>query len=68
MSVDSFIDDEVGYANWLAGHPHGYVVNIQRSLNPSTARLHRRLPDRHRHAATRQHLDGRVHQALFRLG
>ncbi len=30
-----------GYLNWTAAHSDGYVINIQRSLNPIDARLHR---------------------------
>ena len=40
MSVDVFRDDDRGYAAWLAVHAQGYVLNIQRSLNPSDARVH----------------------------
>ncbi|MGO8889662.1 MAG: hypothetical protein ACLP8X_30825 [Streptosporangiaceae bacterium] len=41
MSVDQFRDDDRGYLAWTAAHPGGYVINIQRSLNPGDARLHR---------------------------
>lgn len=33
-------DDDKGYAAWLAANAGGYVLNIQRSLNPSDARVH----------------------------
>lgn len=36
-----FIDDDAGYQDWLAERPAGFVINIQRSLNTSDARLHR---------------------------
>lgn len=41
MSVDEFRDDDRGYLAWTTAHPDGYVINIQRSLNPADARLHR---------------------------
>lgn len=41
MSVDWFQDDDHGYLAWTAAHPSGHVINIQRSLNPGNARLHR---------------------------
>lgn len=40
MSIDLYIDDDDGYRGWLNRNPRGYVINIQRSLNPSDARLH----------------------------
>ena len=36
-----FQDDDAGYLRWLAEHPDGVVLNILRSLNASTSRLHR---------------------------
>jgi hypothetical protein len=36
-----FIDDDKGYLGWVASSTNGFVVNIMRSLNPSTAILHR---------------------------
>jgi hypothetical protein len=39
--VRVFIDDDAGYVAWLTEHDRGFVINIQRSLNPSDARLHR---------------------------
>jgi hypothetical protein len=39
--VEEFRDDDDGYLAWLAGHPHGYVINILKGLNPRTARIHR---------------------------
>jgi hypothetical protein len=41
MSIDQFRDDDQGYLAWTAAHPGGYVINIERSLNPGEARLHR---------------------------
>ena len=38
--VEQFRDDDRGYLNWVAAHGHGYVSNIQRSLNPAGARMH----------------------------
>jgi len=41
VKVRKFIDDDQGYEAWTASHPNGYVINIQRSLNPADGRLHR---------------------------
>jgi hypothetical protein len=40
MSVREFRDDDGGHRAWLVAHPDGYVINIARSHNASTARLH----------------------------
>jgi hypothetical protein len=40
MSAREFRDDDSGYRAWLATHPDGYVVNISRSHNAATARVH----------------------------
>jgi hypothetical protein len=40
-SIERFCDDDAGYLRWLATNRSGYVINIQRGLNPSDARLHR---------------------------
>jgi hypothetical protein len=40
VTVNTFDRDDAGYLRWLATHPNGYVINILRSLNASTARLH----------------------------
>jgi hypothetical protein len=40
VSVELFRDDDQGYAAWLAANTRGYVLNIQRSLNSSDARVH----------------------------
>ena len=41
VNTQPFQDDDQGYLKWVADHPEGYVLNIQRGLNPSDARLHR---------------------------
>ncbi len=41
MSVDQIRDDDQGYLAWTAAHPGGYVINVERSLNPCGGRLHR---------------------------
>jgi hypothetical protein len=41
QTVAIFRDDDDGYLTWVSSHPTGFVVNIQRSGNPSDARLHR---------------------------
>ena len=38
--VNMFDDDDPGYREWIAAHPGGYVLNIQRGLNPIDARMH----------------------------
>jgi hypothetical protein len=40
VTLKTFDRDDAGYLRWLATHPSGYVINILRSLNASTARLH----------------------------
>lgn len=40
VSIDLYVDEDYGYRDWLKRNPRGYVINIQRSLNPSDARLH----------------------------
>lgn len=39
--MELFQDDDHGYVGWVTEHVHGYVINIQRSLNPADARVHR---------------------------
>lgn len=39
--VIGFRDNDRGYEAWLAAHPDGYVINIPRSHNAATARMHR---------------------------
>jgi hypothetical protein len=41
LSVVEFRDDNQTYLAWVTANPDGFVVNIQRSLNPGDARLHR---------------------------
>jgi hypothetical protein len=41
MDIEQFRDDDRGYLTWTAAHPAAYVINVQQSLNPSDARLHR---------------------------
>jgi hypothetical protein len=41
VSIDQFRDDDQGYLAWTAAHPGGHVINVERSLNPGNARLHR---------------------------
>lgn len=36
-----FRNDDEGYADWLAAHPDGHVINIARSYSPADARVHR---------------------------
>lgn len=43
MSGVELPGDNDSYLRWTATHPDGYVINIQRSLNPSDARLHRAI-------------------------
>ena len=38
--VEDFHDDDAGFVAWVAVNPAGYVLNIQRSLNPVDARVH----------------------------
>lgn len=40
MSVELFRDDDRAYTAWLTENVRGYVLNIQRSMNPSDARVH----------------------------
>jgi hypothetical protein len=41
VPVAEFRNDDDAYLAWVGAHPEGYVVNIQRGLNPGDARLHR---------------------------
>jgi hypothetical protein len=40
MDIEQFRDDDRRYLTWTATHAAGYVINVQRNLNPSDARLH----------------------------
>ena len=39
--VRHFLDDDIEYQIWLAGHPSGYVVNCERHPKPNYLVLHR---------------------------
>jgi hypothetical protein len=39
--IEEFCDDDAGFLTWIDTHPEGYVLNIQRGLNPGDARIHR---------------------------
>ena len=38
--MQTFDDAEDAYLDWVARNPHGYVVNVQRTLNPNDVHLH----------------------------
>ena len=38
--MQTFDDAENAYLDWVARNPHGYVVNVQRTLNPNDVHLH----------------------------
>ena len=40
MTYKEFRDDDRGYLNWVSANDQGFVINIQRSLSTSDARLH----------------------------
>ena len=40
MGAHEYRDDDEGYRDWLNRNPDGYVINIQRSHNPTDAHLH----------------------------
>jgi hypothetical protein len=40
MAVEYFRDDEDGYAAWHAGHPRGYIVNVDLG-DRTNSRLHK---------------------------
>lgn len=39
--VESFVDDGIGYLQWLAAHPDGFVMNAARNRTPTYLVLHR---------------------------
>jgi hypothetical protein len=39
--MQHFVDDDAGYARWLAEHPEGFVVNTYRSPSAAYVMLHR---------------------------
>ena len=41
MGVAEFWTDDDAYLRWVTEHADGFVINIQRSLNPGDARIHR---------------------------
>ena len=41
IKLEEFRNDDRAYLDWVARNPRGFVINIQRSLNSSDARLHR---------------------------
>jgi hypothetical protein len=41
IDVQIFRDDEEGYLAWLAGHPAGFVLNVNRRPRPNYLILHR---------------------------
>ena len=40
MTVAHFADNDQDYLGWIENNPNGFVVNILKGLNPTTARLH----------------------------
>lgn len=41
VEVEIFRDDDAGYLGWLAAHPAGFVLNVERTPRPSYLMLHR---------------------------
>lgn len=41
LDVEIFRDDDAGYLAWLAAHPAGFVLNVNRSPRPNYLVLHR---------------------------
>lgn len=39
--MHKFTDDDAGYLRWIADHPEGFVLNIERGERPGYAVLHR---------------------------
>ena len=39
--MHTFMDDDAGYLGWISEHPEGYVLNLERSFNPTDLMLHR---------------------------
>ena len=39
VSVELFRDDDRGYTAWLTNNARGYILDLQRSMNPSDARV-----------------------------
>jgi hypothetical protein len=40
MAARLFEDDDSGYLSWIAEHPDGFVLNIQRGFSATDARVH----------------------------
>jgi hypothetical protein len=38
--METFVDDDAGYLEWLAANPGGFVLNTYRNPRPSYLRLH----------------------------
>jgi hypothetical protein len=39
--MQRFVDDDDGYLEWLAAHPDGFVINVERSPQTAYIVLHR---------------------------
>lgn len=39
--MEKFTDDDAGYLRWIADHPEGFVLNIERGERPEYTVLHR---------------------------
>ena len=39
--MESFVDNDTGYLQWLAAHPDGFVMNAARNPTPAYLVLHR---------------------------
>ena len=39
--MEKFTDDDAGYLRWIANHPEGFVLNIERGERPDYTVLHR---------------------------
>lgn len=39
--MEKFTDDDAGYLRWIANHPDGFVLNIERGERPEYTVLHR---------------------------
>ncbi len=39
--MQEFMDDDQGYSAWVAKHPQGYVLNIERAATARYLMLHR---------------------------
>jgi hypothetical protein len=41
MEVTEFIDNDVGFFNWMRQNPNGFFINAQRNIKPKDMVLHR---------------------------